>query len=365
MVTGARSWALSVLAGGSLTLPGAWAGNPMMEDIPPVALAAYLNAAALAPCPIDWRTVAAVGKVETNHGRFGGAELTRTGRLTQPITSPAGASGLTQFMPDTAGFYAASYDIDGNHDGVEDFDNAFDATLATAIKLCADGVIDDATEATGRYNGGGDWPRYEESRQYVRAVRSYSAELPEFDAKTMTPVEKDRSFTALVERQWERFVADPWVKLGGRVDGDAKRVWQLADDGAFGSTNSADPAELVLDDVERSPRPDLLDPVFGSRLDQMIAGAPGRITVSSGYRDAAEQMAQRVENCPDPLASASTDCSPATAKVGTSDHEKGIAADLAFADAATEEWAHQRAPSFGLEFDLLDLGETWHVSVSY
>lgn len=363
-----REWALGAATGGSLVLPGALAGNPAAEDIPPVALAAYVNAAGLAPCPIDWRIPAAVGKVETDHGRWGGAHLKPDGDLAGTIVSPAGAGGPMQFMPETAAAYVAGYDVDGNHDGVEDLDNVFDASLAAVTKLCADGVMENATEATGRYNGGVLWARYDESRAYVLAVRSYAALLPEFDAKTMTPTEKDRGPGAFVDRQWQTFVVDPWLRIGDGLDGDARRVWEMADGRAFGnetSTPDGKPIGNKPDGFGSSPRPDMLDPDFGRGLDRMAADAPGVIGVRSGYRDAAEQRALREQNCPDPVYSPSTDCTPATAAVGSSDHEKGLAADLTFADAATEAWAHQHAGEFGLEFDLLHLGEPWHVSIRY
>ncbi|MDQ4111844.1 MAG: hypothetical protein M3306_12185, partial [Actinomycetota bacterium] len=53
------------------------ASNAEELSIPPVALAAYQRSATVlndadAACRIDWALVAAIGMVESNHGRFGG-----------------------------------------------------------------------------------------------------------------------------------------------------------------------------------------------------------------------------------------------------------------------------------------------------
>src|SRR5688500_13714622 len=53
------------------------ASNAEELSIPAVALAAYQRSATVlndadAPCRIDWALVAAIGMVESNHGRFGG-----------------------------------------------------------------------------------------------------------------------------------------------------------------------------------------------------------------------------------------------------------------------------------------------------
>ena len=47
-----------------------------------------------------------------------------------------------------------------------------------------------------------------------------------------------------------------------------------------------------------------------------------------GYRDPAAQMAVRRSNCPDPVNSPPSACSPPTARVGTSMHERGLAIDF-------------------------------------
>ncbi|MFZ0161192.1 MAG: lytic transglycosylase domain-containing protein, partial [Kineosporiaceae bacterium] len=88
---------------------------------------AYQQAAG--SCPgLRWTLLAAVGQVESGHGRNSGP-------------SSAGAVGPMQFMPATF----ARYGIDGDHDGKADAWNYADAIPTAARYLCASGL--DATPA--------------------------------------------------------------------------------------------------------------------------------------------------------------------------------------------------------------------------
>jgi membrane-bound lytic murein transglycosylase B len=70
-----------------------------------------------------WSLLAAVGQVESGHGRNNGP-------------SSAGAVGPMQFMPATF----AIYGVDGNGDGVRDPWEFHDAIFAAARYLCASGA---------------------------------------------------------------------------------------------------------------------------------------------------------------------------------------------------------------------------------
>ncbi len=56
-----------------------------------------------------------------------------------------------------------------------------------------------------------------------------------------------------------------------------------------------------------------------------VAGIP---LEGGGYRDAGAQRRLRAQNCPDPVNSPASACSPPTAKVGQSLHEYGLAIDF-------------------------------------
>jgi membrane-bound lytic murein transglycosylase B len=134
------------------------------NGIPDVALNAYRVAAAridsaMPGCGIDWSLIAGIGRVESNHGRFGGATLDSDGSSTPEIIGPAldgvnfafiadtdhglwdhdtrydRAVGPMQFIPSTWRAYAI--DADGN--GTTDPLNINDAALGTAHYLCVAG----------------------------------------------------------------------------------------------------------------------------------------------------------------------------------------------------------------------------------
>jgi membrane-bound lytic murein transglycosylase B len=80
--------------------------------------------AAASTCPgLTWTLLAAVGQVETGHGR-------------DHRTSSAGAIGPMQFMPATF----ASFAVDGDHDGVLDARDPEDAIFTAAHYLCVSAV---------------------------------------------------------------------------------------------------------------------------------------------------------------------------------------------------------------------------------
>ncbi|WP_433335989.1 lytic transglycosylase domain-containing protein [Spirillospora sp. CA-294931] len=75
-------------------------------------------------CPgLSWTVLAAIGQVESDHGRNAGR-------------SSAGALGPMQFMPATW----KAYGVDGDGDGKADIMNPFDAVPGAAKYLCANGA---------------------------------------------------------------------------------------------------------------------------------------------------------------------------------------------------------------------------------
>jgi membrane-bound lytic murein transglycosylase B len=134
------------------------------NGIPNVALNAYRVAAtrmsnSSPDCGIDWSLLAGIGRVESNHGRFGGATLNSDGTSTPKIMGPPlngvsfafirdtdggsfdgdssydRAVGPMQFIPSTWQAYGA--DADGS--GTADPFNINDAALAAAHYLCVAG----------------------------------------------------------------------------------------------------------------------------------------------------------------------------------------------------------------------------------
>jgi hypothetical protein len=89
-----------------------------------------------AGCPgLSWTVLAAIGQVESGHGRDVGP-------------SSAGALGPMQFLPSTW----RAYGVDGDGDGKADIMNPYDAIPAAARYLCASGARSDLYKAVYAYN---------------------------------------------------------------------------------------------------------------------------------------------------------------------------------------------------------------------
>jgi membrane-bound lytic murein transglycosylase B len=166
------------------------------NGIPVRALQAYRRAASLvdaadATCHIDWALLAAIGRVESNHARFGGNQLDSAG-VAQPgiigialdgrngtariMDSDRGrldrdtvydrAVGPMQFIPST--WRVVGVDADG--DGVKNPQDMADAATSAGIYLCSGpGDLNrpsDLHAAVMRYNA---------SDSYVRTVTAIAA----------------------------------------------------------------------------------------------------------------------------------------------------------------------------------------------
>ena len=85
-----------------------------------------------------WQLLAAIGQVESGHGRNNGP-------------SSAGALGPMQFLPSTW----ADYGVDGDRDGDRDINDPLDAVPAAALYLCRYGAGrggDELYDAVFAYN---------------------------------------------------------------------------------------------------------------------------------------------------------------------------------------------------------------------
>jgi membrane-bound lytic murein transglycosylase B len=173
-------------------LPAALTAN----GIPALALAAYQRAASLvdaadAGCHIDWALIAAIGKVESDHGRYAGNGIDRDGSVRPGIygiplnganntavihDTDAGvfdhdtvwdrAVGPMQFIPGTWKVVG----VDANQDGKKDPQNIDDAAAATAVYLCS-GPGDLSTDSGAR----NAVMRYNQSQAYVDEVMAIAA----------------------------------------------------------------------------------------------------------------------------------------------------------------------------------------------
>lgn len=189
---------VSLPAAVTAEVPSATATRAMVRDaspngIPAAALAAYQRAAQVinsadTACNLSWELLAAIGRVESDHGRYGGNILDDDGNSRPGIFGiPLDGTNNTAEIPDTdAGQYDndpvwdravgpmqfipstwAIVGVDANGDGKRDPQNIHDAALASAVYLCS-GTEDLATTPGQR----AAVYRYNHSEAYVDLVLS-------------------------------------------------------------------------------------------------------------------------------------------------------------------------------------------------
>jgi membrane-bound lytic murein transglycosylase B len=164
------------------------------NDVPLAALTAYHHAAAALAasdpsCHLPWTFLAAIGRVESDHGRYGGSQLAADGisrpEILGPVLDGAGpfaavpdsdngrldhdktwdrAVGQMQFLPSTW----SAYGRDGDGDGVANPDDINDSALGAATYLCAGGS--DLSTTAGMAQAA--W-RYNQSDYYVSLVLAF------------------------------------------------------------------------------------------------------------------------------------------------------------------------------------------------
>lgn len=189
--------AVPLIAVGATTGPSPVA----IEDVPAPLLSLYRDAAT-ERCPgLPWSVLAAIGKVESDHGRSSGGTIDAGGTVAPPIIGPVldggngtarivdtddglldgdrrydRAVGPMQFLPSTW----SAYGIDASRDGVADPQNILDAIHAAAGYLCANGAGDQErlVDAVFAYN---------RSAEYVHEVLATAARYEAVPSEIAVP----------------------------------------------------------------------------------------------------------------------------------------------------------------------------------
>lgn len=241
----------------------------------------------------DWAVVAGIQRRETDHARFGGATIAPNGDVRPRIrNADSGAMGPAQIMPST---HPLLLPYDGNGDGISDPDNEFDAVIGTMKHLCGthgDLLGPHLRSAIVSYYGADVDGYADDVLQWIDFYRARAVPL------TIAP---DGSIGTSSET---RFVSG-----GGRLAEPAASRWEK-----LYAAARADGIELVI---------------------------------SSSWRSSDHQAQLRWNNgCPDLTSPSSTCTIVPTAPVGSSNHEKGFAVDVANLGGSLA-WMGRRACEFG------------------
>jgi len=287
-------------------------------DIPPDFLALYHEAADARQ--LDWAILAGIGKVECDHGRS-----TLAGCNPRGTVNRAGARGPMQFLgstwrrgagqhdPEVAGAPVPEgregdgYATDGNGDGLADPWQPDDAIHAAARLVGRNGAPGDYTAALRAYNDSGEYVE-----DVLRWAQSYRQE----------------------------------TAAGPAADG------------------SVDLATVRGITVARSIAPNVDALVVAAQRD-------GHTLTGSGHRSHERQIELRQEHCGRSdyaiYEMPSGQCTPPTARPGSSMHEVGLAVDFSCDGALIESrssacftWMEAHAPPLGL-YNLPS--EPWHWSI--
>lgn len=245
-----------------------------LRAIPSAALGAYRRAAEVLSeadpsCRLDWELVAAIGRVESDHGRHGGSTLGRAGTAKPNIIGPAlnGRGSLSTVVDTDAGRYDGDrrYDravgpmqflpetwsivgVDGDGDGTRDPQNIHDAALAAAVYLCSgDGSLKTASgrrAALLRYN-----PSSLYVRQVLRVMTAYeSGDYSAVPDRTTSAPELEPVRTMRTRRDREPRRDDTPDRPGKKDDGDAPAPKPV--ETGFGVDPVYDVGEGPVGDVE-------------------------------------------------------------------------------------------------------------------
>jgi len=262
------------------------AANSSTNAIPSSALAAYQRAetvinSADKSCNLTWQLIAAIGRVESNHGRFGGNALDNQG-VAQPgiyglalngrnntsviRDSDAGqydndttfdrAVGPMQFIPSTWSVVG----VDADNDGQRNPQDIDDAALASAVYLCSGD--DDLSTVGGQRDA---VYRYNHSQSYVDLVLSIMDNYLEGDFMSVP-----NGTTAAGYLVPARAVVSPPAFGQGR---SAKKAESVEKTEKVGSAPEADAARLpgrsAAEPVDDQETPDSESP------DPTVPGEPG------------------------------------------------------------------------------------------
>ena len=292
-----------------------------LADIPAEFLTLYQEAAQAQE--IDWAVLAGIGKVECDHGRSQLAGCNPRGTI-----NVAGARGPMQFLGSTWRGGAGQFDLE------------------VAGPAVPEGQENQGYATDGNNNGVADpWEPADAVHAAARLLKTNGA-----------PADYDAAIWAYNHSDAYRSQVLTWA--------DSYRL-----------TAAGQPGEDIVGGVPPGPvalttvRGITVHSAIAGQVDQLVAAAAadGLSLSGGGYRSNAQQIALRRAHCGTSQYAIyqmpAGQCSPPTARPGTSMHERGLAID--FANCSTRstrcyQWLAANAATFG--FHNLP-SEPWHWSV--
>ena len=261
----------------SLASPGGLkiSRTPKHLNIPRPALIAYQVAAATMAkadpdCSIDWSLLAAIGRVESDHGRYAEARLGGDGVSRPSIRGVAlNGVGAVRAVPDTDGgrldgdtvwdravgpmqFLPSTWayaGVDADGDGRRSPDDLDDAALAAAVYLCAaPGNLDDIDGLRAAVH------RYNQSDSYVDLVVRLAEAFRYGDAVDILPAAPTSSYA--LDATWAGPMMTRAVDTRDQDRSDHDRPSGGPSNLAAGSAEIREPVEPVPGSGNVSPEPD-------------------------------------------------------------------------------------------------------------
>lgn len=299
---GFRRASLAPTGKAGLLAPGVGTAAP--HDLPYVALLAYQRAARVLAkadptCGLRWPVLAAIGRVESDHGRYAAATPGADGVSRPLIVGPAldgrgpvarirdtdggrwdgdprwdRAVGPMQIIPSTWSLVG----VDGDADGVRSPHDVDDAALAAGVYLCAgpDSLTSSETlaAAIGRYN---------RSAAYVALVMTYVDQYAsgrfavELDHPSFASVPLDLRAVPIADEAPEDRTAELASDPGGRAD---KRAGKPGKDRDDAPTKAGRPPAAPAAAVDR-PAPDAQASGVPEGANEQLAEVPrGEVPVT-------------------------------------------------------------------------------------
>ncbi len=191
---------------------------------------------------------------------------------------------------------------------------------------------------------------------YTDAIRALKNEVPEL-AKQLAELDAKNKIEAFYQKAVSMANGPADVYLAHEIRGKALAALNI-------KSATDDPESYLSNNLAKGKGASSItgmQSAFQQKLAKMIASMPddlkGAVTINSGFRDIQRQQElwlQALKKYGSPEIARKWVAPP-----GNSQHNKGNAADLGYANDRAKQWVHENAGNYGLTFPLSN--ENWHI----